>query len=146
MRKIRSKVDRIEELEKRVQELTAENVEKEAKILELETKLDKQLEEFTAEVRADPLLKGGFPAVGLSQGNLVLRAYIERVNDPPVRQFISVCGPNTGVATCPDNWPSSLCARCGGWASTARRSPSQTTGRTPPTSSSTSTSPASLPT
>ena len=67
------------------------------------TKLDKQLEEFTAEVRADPLLKGGFSAVGLSQGNLVLRAYIERVNDPPVHQFISVCGPNNGVGTCPDN-------------------------------------------
>ena len=67
------------------------------------TELHKQLDEFTAEIRADPLLKDGFTAVGLSQGNLVLRAYIEKVNDPPVHKWVSICGPNNGIGTCPKN-------------------------------------------
>eukprot|EP01048_Picozoa_sp_COSAG05_P025522 COSAG05_NODE_6529_length_943_cov_0.727488_1_plen_139_part_10 len=37
------------------------------------TELHKQVQEFAAEVRADPKLAQGFTAVGLSQGNLVLR-------------------------------------------------------------------------
>jgi len=67
------------------------------------TELHKQLDEFTSEVRADPKLKGGFTAVGLSQGNLVIRAYIEKVNDPPVHKWVSICGPNNGIGTCPKN-------------------------------------------
>lgn len=67
------------------------------------TELHKQLDEFTAEVRTNPLLKDGFTAVGLSQGNLVIRAYIEKINDPPVHKFVSICGPNNGVGTCPKN-------------------------------------------
>jgi palmitoyl-protein thioesterase len=67
------------------------------------TVLDKQIDEFTASVRADPKLANGFTAVGLSQGNLVLRGYIQRVNKPPVHKFVSICGPHNGVGTCPDN-------------------------------------------
>ena len=63
----------------------------------------KQIDEFTASVRADPKLANGFTAVGMSQGNLVIRAYIERVNSPPVHKFISICGPHAGEGTCPDN-------------------------------------------
>ena len=33
----------------------------------------------------------------------MLRAYIQKVNNPPVHKFISICGPNNGVGTCPDN-------------------------------------------
>jgi palmitoyl-protein thioesterase len=65
--------------------------------------MDRQLAEFTAAIRADPKLQNGFDAVGLSQGNLVVRAYIERVNCPPVRRFVSICGPMEGVGTCPSN-------------------------------------------
>lgn len=65
--------------------------------------MDRQVAEFAAAVRADPRLLGGFDAVGLSQGNLVVRAYIERVNSPPVRRFVSVCGPMEGIGTCPSN-------------------------------------------
>jgi palmitoyl-protein thioesterase len=72
-------------------------------ISSITTVLDKQIEEFTASVRADPKLANGFTAVGLSQGNLVLRGYIERINNPPVHKFISICGPHNGVGTCPDN-------------------------------------------
>ena len=67
------------------------------------TELHKQLDEFTAEVRADPKLKDGFTAVGLSQGNLVIRAYIEKINDPLVHKWVSICGPNNGIGTCPKN-------------------------------------------
>lgn len=65
--------------------------------------MDRQLVAFTRAIRSDPKLAHGFDAVGLSQGNLVVRAYIERVNDPPVRRFVSICGPMEGVGTCPNN-------------------------------------------
>lgn len=65
--------------------------------------MDRQLAEFVAAVRADPRLAHGFDAVGLSQGNLIVRAYVERVNDPPVRRLVSVCGPQEGIGTCPNN-------------------------------------------
>jgi palmitoyl-protein thioesterase len=65
--------------------------------------MDQQLAEFTRAVQSDPKLRAGFDAVGLSQGNLLVRAYIERVNAPPVRRFVSICGPMEGVGTCPVN-------------------------------------------
>lgn len=65
--------------------------------------LDRQLHEFVRAVRSDARLSSGFDAVGLSQGNLLVRAYIERVNEPPVRRFVSICGPMEGIGTCPDN-------------------------------------------
>lgn len=61
---------------------------------------------FAKKVRADPKLADGFNCVGLSQGNLVLRGYIERFNDPPVRNFISIHGPLAGVASVPHCDPS----------------------------------------
>jgi len=67
------------------------------------TELAKQVEAFKTEVQADPKLKGGFNAVGLSQGNLVIRAYIQLYNDPPVKTYLSMCGPHGGVGTCPNN-------------------------------------------
>ena len=45
----------------------------------------------------------GFHAVGLSQGGLVLRGYVETRNDPPVRRLISVCSPHAGIGSCPTN-------------------------------------------
>jgi len=68
------------------------------------TSLDKQLEEFVAEVRKDEKLKDGFNAAGMSQGNLLIRAYIQRYNDPPVFTFVSMTGPNEGIDYCPDTW------------------------------------------
>ena len=31
------------------------------------------------------------------------QAYVALVNDPPVHNFVSICGPLEGEATCPDN-------------------------------------------
>lgn len=62
-----------------------------------------QLKALQAEIAQHPELKNGFNAVGLSQGNFLLEAYISLVNNPPVRNFVSICGPLEGEATCPEN-------------------------------------------
>lgn len=64
--------------------------------------MDKQLEEFVQAVRSDPKLADGFNAVGLSQGNLLIRAYIERYNSPKVLTYVSLCGVHNGIAKCPE--------------------------------------------
>jgi palmitoyl-protein thioesterase len=63
--------------------------------------LDTQVDEFAKLVQADPKLSKGFSAVGLSQGNLVIRGYVEKYNNPPVKTFVSICGPHSGVGACP---------------------------------------------
>eukprot|EP01063_Lacrimia_lanifica_P002443 TRINITY_DN1128_c0_g1_i1.p1 TRINITY_DN1128_c0_g1~~TRINITY_DN1128_c0_g1_i1.p1 ORF type:complete len:361 (+),score=155.16 TRINITY_DN1128_c0_g1_i1:54-1136(+) len=70
--------------------------------------MDASVEYFAKKVRADPKLKDGFDAFGLSQGNNVIRGYITKYNDPPVRNFMSICGINAGVGAfpnCPPNLP-----------------------------------------
>lgn len=67
------------------------------------TRLDKQIEEFRKSIVKDPKLASGFNAVGLSQGNLVIRGYIQKYNSPPVKKFITICGPQAGEGSCPDN-------------------------------------------
>lgn len=63
--------------------------------------LDDQVDYFANVVQSDVRLKLGFNAVGYSQGNLVVRGYIERYNNPPVKNFISMHGPLAGVASFP---------------------------------------------
>lgn len=65
------------------------------------TTMDEQLYYFAKQVQANPDLSHGFNAVGLSQGNLIIRAYIHRYNFPPVKNFISIHGPHAGVAAFP---------------------------------------------
>jgi len=68
--------------------------------------MDKSVDVFAAKVRADPKLAGGFYAMGLSQGNNLIRGYIQKYNDPPVKSFLSICGINAGVAAFPQCAPS----------------------------------------
>jgi palmitoyl-protein thioesterase len=63
--------------------------------------LDDQVDYFANVVKSDPQLSNGFNAVGYSQGNLVIRGYIERYNSPPVKNFISMHGPMAGVGSFP---------------------------------------------
>lgn len=56
---------------------------------------------FAARVRADPKLAGGFNAMGFSQGNSIIRGYIQRYNNPPVNSWVSVHGTVMGVAAFP---------------------------------------------
>lgn len=39
--------------------------------------------------------------MGLSQGGLVVRGYIEQYNNPPVFNFVSICGVQGGEYNCP---------------------------------------------
>ena len=58
--------------------------------------LDDQVDYFANVVQQDAHLSNGFNAVGYSQGNLVIRGYVERYNSPPVLNFISMHGPLAG--------------------------------------------------
>lgn len=57
---------------------------------------------FAAKIRADDQLRDGFNCVGFSQGNSLCRGYIQKYNDPPVRNFLSVHGTVSGVAGFPN--------------------------------------------
>jgi len=63
--------------------------------------MDKQVEQFARVVRADSQLADGFHAIGFSQGNMLIRGYIHRYNDPPVKAFVSMHGPLMGVSGLP---------------------------------------------
>jgi palmitoyl-protein thioesterase len=63
--------------------------------------MDASVDFFAKRVKADPQLAHGFDAFGLSQGNNVIRGYITKYNDPPVRNFMSICGINAGVGAFP---------------------------------------------
>lgn len=63
--------------------------------------MDEEVDLFAKAVKADTNLTNGFNAIGFSQGNLIIRGYVEKYNDPPVRNFISVHGPMSGVAGFP---------------------------------------------
>ena len=52
--------------------------------------MDKSVDEFAKRVKNDTKLAGGFNALGLSQGNNLIRGYIQKYNDPPVLSFISM--------------------------------------------------------
>jgi len=67
--------------------------------------MDKSVDFFAKKVKADPKLANGFDAFGLSQGNNVIRGYITKYNDPPVRNFMSICGINAGVGAFPSCSP-----------------------------------------
>lgn len=64
--------------------------------------MDENVDVFAAKVRSDKKLKDGFNCVGFSQGNSICRGYIQKYNDPVVRNFLSVHGTVSGVAGFPN--------------------------------------------
>ena len=68
--------------------------------------MDASVEVFADKIRQDPQLAGGFHAIGLSQGNNVIRGYIAKHNDPPVHTFLSINGVNAGEGAVPYCEPS----------------------------------------
>jgi len=58
--------------------------------------LNKQVQDFAAQLAADPALQNGFNMLGYSQGALITRAFIERFNHPQPYNWISLAGPNGG--------------------------------------------------
>eukprot|EP00521_Asterionellopsis_glacialis_P010208 CAMPEP_0195302620 /NCGR_PEP_ID=MMETSP0707-20130614/31398_1 /TAXON_ID=33640 /ORGANISM="Asterionellopsis glacialis, Strain CCMP134" /LENGTH=382 /DNA_ID=CAMNT_0040365929 /DNA_START=65 /DNA_END=1213 /DNA_ORIENTATION=+ len=63
--------------------------------------MDDNVEFFARAVKGNPHLSNGFHAIGLSQGNNVIRGYIAKHNDPPVNTFISINGVNAGTGAVP---------------------------------------------
>lgn len=73
--------------------------------------MDKSVDVFAEKIRKDPNLQGGFNAVGFSQGNSLIRGYIHKYNNPPVRNVLHVHGTISGVSGFPQCNPAgnSLC-------------------------------------
>eukprot|EP01116_Phalansterium_solitarium_P021638 TRINITY_DN6804_c0_g1_i1.p1 TRINITY_DN6804_c0_g1~~TRINITY_DN6804_c0_g1_i1.p1 ORF type:complete len:297 (-),score=91.52 TRINITY_DN6804_c0_g1_i1:261-1151(-) len=64
--------------------------------------MNEQAQTICDEIRSDSQLAGGpINAIGFSQGGLVMRGYLERCNDPPVKNFISWVSPQGGQFGCP---------------------------------------------
>jgi palmitoyl-protein thioesterase len=70
--------------------------------------MDKNIEVFAAAIKNDTKLAGGFNAVGFSQGNSIIRGYIQKYNEPAVSTWLSVHGTVVGVASFPDCNPQGL--------------------------------------
>jgi len=74
--------------------------------------LDDSVDYFASVVQNDENLKNGFNAIGYSQGNLIIRGYIERYNNPAVQNWISMHGPLMGVAGLPEcNMTNLICQK-----------------------------------
>jgi len=65
--------------------------------------LEPSIDLFAEIVRNDStvMAAGAFNAIGYSQGNLIIRGYIEKYNDPPVNHHMSMHGMGMGVAGFP---------------------------------------------
>ncbi|KAL1924532.1 uncharacterized protein VTP21DRAFT_4186 [Calcarisporiella thermophila] len=63
--------------------------------------VNEQVDKVCTQLREEPRLRGGFNAVGFSQGGLFLRAYMERCNDPKVHHLITFGSPHGGVSDIP---------------------------------------------
>jgi len=70
--------------------------------------MDHNVDKFAEGIRKDKNLKDGFNCVGFSQGNSLCRGYIQKYNDPPVSNFLSVHGTVVGVAGFPNCDPAGL--------------------------------------
>ncbi|VFQ97644.1 unnamed protein product [Cuscuta campestris] len=58
--------------------------------------MEKQVADACGKIKGMAELKDGYHMVSLSQGNMVGRGVIELCDGPPVKNFISVGGPNAG--------------------------------------------------
>jgi palmitoyl-protein thioesterase len=61
-----------------------------------------QVDSVCAMLKTIKELKDGFNAVGFSQGGLFMRAYVERCNDPPVHNLITLGSPHSGTGDVPN--------------------------------------------
>ncbi|CAG8480793.1 7672_t:CDS:2, partial [Diversispora eburnea] len=59
---------------------------------------NEQVDCICKQLKDNENLRNGFNAVGLSQGGLLLRAYVERCNDPPVHNLITMGSPQAGAS------------------------------------------------
>lgn len=59
--------------------------------------MDWQLNELCATIYNIPILKDGFHFIGMSQGGLLARGYVEKCNKYPVKNLITWVSPHAGV-------------------------------------------------
>lgn len=64
--------------------------------------MNDSVEAFKAAIQNNTALENGFHALGFSQGNNVIRGYLTKYNDPPIRTFLSVNGVNAGTSRVPN--------------------------------------------
>ncbi|KAH9485265.1 Palmitoyl-protein thioesterase 1 [Psilocybe cubensis] len=81
--------------------------------------INEQVEFVATQLAGIPELKGGFDAIGFSQGGQFLRAYVERYNDPPVNNLITFGSQHMGISDIP------VCGRYDLLCQIARRSAKQ---------------------
>lgn len=74
--------------------------------------VNEQVDEVCEKLKADPALSNGFNAIGFSQGGQFLRAYVERCNNPPVFNLVSVGGQHQGVFGLPQCLPKANVSLC----------------------------------
>ncbi|KAL1960643.1 hypothetical protein VTO42DRAFT_7222 [Malbranchea cinnamomea] len=62
--------------------------------------LTEQIEDVCQQLKADPIVSTapGINALGFSQGGQFLRGYVERCNDPPVRNLVTFGSQHNGIA------------------------------------------------
>merc|ERR1712072_621107 len=70
--------------------------------------MDDSIDVFAKKIQADPKLANGFNAAGFSQGNSLIRGYVQKYNNPPVKSFLSVHGTVMGVGGLPQCNPAGL--------------------------------------
>lgn len=70
--------------------------------------MDDSIDVFAKKIQADKNLANGFNAAGFSQGNSLIRGYIHKYNNPPVKNFLSVHGTVMGVGGVPQCNPSGI--------------------------------------
>ena len=63
--------------------------------------MDKSVDVFAKKIKANPKLANGFTAIGFSQGNSLIRGYVQKYNDPPINFVLHVHGTVSGVAGFP---------------------------------------------
>ncbi len=63
--------------------------------------MNHQVAAVCEQLRQIPALQGGFNAIGFSQGGQLMRAYVQRCNNPPVKTLITMGGQHLGVSEVP---------------------------------------------
>jgi len=85
------------------------NSEEEDLLQSISGNLNVQVDEVCNKLKKEPQLANGFNAVGIGQGGLLMRAYVQRCNDPPVKKLITIGAPHQGIAAGIEQAPLPLC-------------------------------------
>ena len=60
-------------------------------------KINDQVDKVCKDLKLVKGLQNGFNGVGFSQGGLMMRAYLQRCNDPPILNLVTFGSPHAGL-------------------------------------------------